>query len=172
MTDQWAFTAPFEGIVPHLYLDTRGNPTCGVGFLVTGNVELSRMPWSPDVQAAQADLQLVLEEPPGLPAHRYARLCKARLSELAMRTIFDRKVAEMRRAMTREWHLSTLPESVQLALVDMAYNMGAYALSKFAKLRAACVARDWRAAAAECSRKGVQDARNDATRGLFLAAVD
>lgn len=167
--DQWSFTAVFEGIIPHLYLDTRGNPTCGVGFLVVNEFELRKLPWSPDSQAATADYQLVRAAPFGRPAPYYARFCKARLPEPAMRQIFDVKIAELRKQLFG-WHLERCPERVQIALLDMTYNLGVAGLNKFAKLRRAVDFRDWPTAAAECRRNGVQQARNMATTELFLRA--
>lgn len=166
---QWNFTAPFEGIVPHLYLDTAGVMTCGVGFAVPSVAELVKLPWWPNAFEAQADYRIVRGQPAGRVASFYAPLCKARLLSNGMQAVFAARVAEFRRNM-RDWSLERQPLPVQLALVDMAYNLGAGGLSKFAKLRAAVNARDWSTAAVESHRNGVQQARNDATRDLFLSA--
>lgn len=163
---QWDFTAPFEGIVPHLYLDTRGNVTCGVGFLIADDAALRRFPWSPSTQSAVADYRLVLEAAPGRPARWYAQFCVARLSEAAMRQAFNNRVVWFRRALA-DWHLERQPEAVQIALIDMAYNLGVAGLTRFKRLRAAVDAQDWDSAALESSRLGVQSARNIATARLM-----
>lgn len=177
--DQWSFTAPFEGIVPHLYLDSGGLLTCGVGFLVEDERELRRLPWSPNVQAAVADARAVkdtLHVEPGQLWHAraasaYRPLCSARLSEASMHAIFADKVLAFRRAIDPAWKLTNWPEPVQLALVDMAYNLGVGGLNKYRRLQMAVFARQWHVAADECARRGIQAARNEATRRLFLSAV-
>lgn len=176
-TDQWSFTAPFEGVVPHLYKDSRGNVTCGVGFLVTDEQSLGRYPWSPNTQAATADYRLVKAEPferkgtdgktRPQPAVHYMQLCKARLSELGMRAVFAVKVAEMQRAIAQDWKLAQCPEAARIALIDMAFNLGPRGLNEFAKLHRAVINGDWETAAKECARGGVQPARNEATAFLF-----
>lgn len=171
MIDQYAFTAPFEGVVPHLYLDSLGFATCGVGFLVDSERALLELPWSPSTQAARADWALVKAAPRGHVASFYKQYCKAWLKEPAMRAVFQAKVDGMRRAMQPVWRLTLLPEPAQLALVDMAYNLGVSGLSKFHKLQAAVLVRDWHTAAAECMRNGVQPARNAATAQLFTSLI-
>lgn len=171
---QWDFTAPFEGVVPHLYLDTRGNPTCGVGFMIASEAELVRLPWWPNAQEAIADFRLLKTVTGDLnhPASSYQRLVRARLREDGMRAVFDAKIAALRKALEPGWQLSHWPESVQIALMDMGYNLGVVGLAKFRRLHLACFARNWRIAADECHRGVVQTARNEATRGLFLSAIE
>lgn len=168
--NQWSFTAPHEGIVTHLYLDTRGNPTCGVGFLVPDEATLVRLPWRPNVGAAIADYHNVKEAGPGHVASYYKRFCKARLDELDMQRLFDAHVHAFRKQIDPVWKLAQWPEPVQIALVDMAFNLGAGGLNKYRKLQSAVFARQWALAADECSRGGIGAARNEATRQLFLSA--
>jgi GH24 family phage-related lysozyme (muramidase) len=170
MTDQWSFTAVHEGVVPHLYLDTRGNPTCGVGFLVPDEATLVRLPWRPNVQAAITDYHNVRAAAPGHAASFYRQFCACRLTEPDMRRLFDEHVKVFRKALEPAWHLASCPEPVQVALVDMAFNLGVGGLAKYRKLQAAVFAKQWVAAASECSRGGIGAARNEATRQLFLSA--
>jgi len=170
-SDQWAFTVRWEGVVPHLYLDTVGIPTCGVGFSVPTEAELVKLPWSPSVETAIEDYRRVRMQPKGLAASSYEPFCNARLSMEAMQMVFDEKIEAVREQLQDDWQLDMQPVPVQIALVDMAYNLGVAGLGKFVKLKAAVARRDWVTAAAESSRRGVQQPRNDATRELFLAAA-
>lgn len=170
VNDQWDFTAPFEGIVPHLYLDTRGNVTCGVGFLVSDEATLVRLPWWPSIPDAIADYHHVCTAEKGHAASFYKPMCKARLTEFDMRRLFDLHVTAFRKQMDPTWRLRQWPECVQIALVDMAFNLGVGGLAKFHKLQVAVFARQWAAASAECHRNGIGDARNEATKQLFLQA--
>jgi len=73
------------------------------------------------------------------------------------------------RAQLPAW--DTYPEPAQLALFDMAFNLGVSGLfRKFPKMIAAVRARDWATAAAQCHRNGIQDARNEETADLFRQA--
>lgn len=171
MMTQWEFTAPFEGVIPHLYLDTRGNVTCGVGFLLANRAAVDAYEWHPNLNAAHADYDKVRVMAPGHVASYYASACTAHLTDETMHEHFDRHVASVRSQLASSWHLADLPRDAQIALVDMAFNLGVAGLDKFKKLHAAVDARDWATAATECSRKGVQQARNDATRDLFLGLV-
>lgn len=168
--DQWSFTSRFEGVIPHLYLDTVGIPTCGVGFAVRSEAELAQFQWTPSLSEAVADYRIICRQPSGLPASLYKRHTKARLSDESIRNTFEIIIASVRRQL-KNWNLDTQPVPVQLALVDMAYNLGVAGLGKYVKMRAAVEARDWARAADECSRRGVQQPRNEATRELFLAAL-
>lgn len=176
-SDQWSFTAPFEGVVPHLYKDSLGFITCGVGFLVKGPEELARFPWKPNCQSAIADYNLVKNEPheyadPSGKKHvhgaaYYAQFCNAHLSDLSMKAVFASRVIDIRKLLQQDWQLARTPELAQIALVDMAYNLGVGGLSRYVKLREAVLERDWNTASHECFRRGIQEARNVATAQLF-----
>jgi hypothetical protein len=83
------------------------------------------------------------------------------------------------------WRLERYPAEAQVALTDMAFNLGVgtpfavpvrapekrKGLGAYTDLFAACEARDWTKAARECKRGGIGQARNDATAAQFLACV-
>jgi GH24 family phage-related lysozyme (muramidase) len=168
--DQWAFTSRWEGVVPHMYLDTAGIVTCGVGFALRDETAVALLPWTPDVLTAIDDFRILSVKPSGLPAALYKRHCRAELSGAAIREVFELKIADVRRRLEAHWQLSMQPVPVQLALVDMAYNLGVAGLTKFERLHDAVQSRDWITAANECSRRGIQAPRNEATIELFLVA--
>lgn len=159
-----------EGKVPHMYLDTVGIVTCGIGFALPDVKACVKLAWSPSSAAAEADWRLVKAMTPGKPASFYRSSTVAKLSEAAMREAVNRKLDEMLRQLG-EWHLERHPESVRIAVLDMAYNLGVGGVNKFARLRAALDVKDYVKAAAECKRKGISDARNAETAALFVSAV-
>lgn len=168
---QFDFTAKYEGIVPHLYLDSRGNPTCGIGFLVENREDLRKFAWNPNLQEAQADWVLLKD----LPANRvpgfYRKAVRASLSDAEMRKHFDIEVGKFRALLSSKgWKIATLPIPAQIAVVDMAYCLGVGGLEKFTKLKAAVLSGNWSEASKQCSRKGVQEERNVATSALFAQA--
>lgn len=170
---QWAFTSPHEGVIPHLYLDKRRNVTCGVGFLVREVHELDQYPWMPSVATARGDWAELIR--PGVLAGQlpgyYRRICCARLSTESMRAVFEDKVELFRRDIRAHWALEQQHPLVQIALVDMAFQLGAAGLKRFRKLHAAVMSRDYRAAASESYRRDAQARRNLATAALFAAAA-
>ncbi len=118
-----------------------------------------------------------MEQPPGRVASYYRQFCKARIPQAAIRGVFERKVDEIERQLSRPWGYEYLPEAAQIALVDIAYNIGVAGLGKFKKLRAAVLANDWALAAAESKRRerpapnGIAPSRNASTRELFLSLL-
>lgn len=166
---QFDFTAPFEGVVPHLYLDSEGLMTCGVGFRVFDRQDLKRFPWDRLI-AAQADYVEVERLGPGHSLEKYHLVTAARLSQDGMRLLFDAEVWTVRSALQAHgWKLQNHPEVVQVAIVDIFYNCGVGA--KFPAFRAAVEARDYALAAVESHRKDVSDARNKATADLLKSAA-
>jgi GH24 family phage-related lysozyme (muramidase) len=175
---QWDFTAPHEGVVPHLYLDSRGLPTCGVGFLIPNAAALQRLQWSPSCELAdyQTLIQIARDNTDDFfrshTADFYRNCTSARLSDAAMRAEFDQKVTDIQQLLARlGWQLDRQPAIAQLAIVDMAYNLGVGRLAKFDKFRKAVAARAWNIAADESSRIGVSAARNAATAAAFRSCV-
>lgn len=169
LPDHWAFTAPFEGVVPHQYLDTRRIITAGVGFALPTERSVATLAWD-DLEVALVDWRLLQQSsrPAGMRASYYRSVTRATLPEAAMRSAFESRVADFRAAMRDDWRLDALLAPAQLALVDMAYNLGVAGLRRYEDLRAAVRAGDWQTAASECHRRGVQIKRNAATAELFL----
>lgn len=165
-----------EGCVPHLYLDTRGNVTCGVGRLVKKAGELGNYSWS-DFTAALKDFATLQEmarnSSYGMkwPASRYKPLMKARM--LNPREGLVESIKAIDKALTKrvpgfEQH----PVAVQEALIDMAYNLGTDGLVKgYPKMFAALAVPDYVWAADECHRNGVSDTRNRRTAERIRSAT-
>jgi len=163
---QWDFTAPFEGVVPHLYKCTAGVVTWGVGF-TGGILAARRLPWSP-----QGQLDLDWIEVESLPAGKlpsfYRARTSARLSDAAMRAEFQHHVQDFEQRLIKNHpRYLTYPHLVRIALLDMAFNLGVGGLLKFKKLLAACERGDWDEAAVQCVRRGIQAQRNESTQALF-----
>lgn len=160
------FVAEHEGFVPHIYKDTRGYLTFGYGF----RPPLEAYPWLPDVRTAHADAEMLMSAPAGKHHRYYAKMCKASLSEAACRNILAQKLEALSLSPTlaKDWRFNVLPQPAQVALLDMAYNLGITGLGKFLRLRAAVVTANWAIAARECKRQGPSETRNAATAALFL----
>lgn len=173
--NQWDFTAPFEGIIPHLYLDTAGYVTAGVGFMLPKLVDAQALDWAQPVSSDDVtrDWYTVRAVGAGKLPRAYRIATECRLSEAGMRAEFDRRMALVSYELARVWRdFDALPAPAQLAIKDMAWNCGVGSLRRhWPKFRAAVDRRDWQTCAKQCRRRGIQESRNDATRKLFESLI-
>lgn len=166
------FIWPFEGKIPHMYLDTAGFVTTGVGFMLPDLAAARRLSWDRP-GFVDTDWASVRAQPLGRPAASYRRFTNARLTEDVIKREFETRLALFESQMVKAlpaWR--SYPDSVRIALLDMAYNMGGGFLAHWPKLHAAVKARAWHECARQCVRTGpgAQPARNAATVALFATA--
>ncbi len=169
-----------EGVVPHLYLDTLGLVTCGVGHMIPGQVAMAGIPI---VHPRGTEATLIdkiaewqrakLLEPARLPEY-YTANTRLRMTPEAITALQDSDVASFQQAPRSLLPgFDEFPEPAQEALLDMAFQLGAKGLiEKFPHLATAVKASDWQTCAAECHRAGIQEWRNVATADLFRQATD
>lgn len=168
----------WEGRIPHMYLDTKGLVTVGVGKML------------PDVKAAQAlafvrradgaaataaeiktDFDKVSQQTKGKLASTY----EAYTALILPADVIDKLLASVVAGFEADLKANFAgydfyPAPAKRALLDMVYNLGTAGLLKFKKLKKAVEAAQWKDAAAECHRQGPSQERNDWTRDLFLEA--
>lgn len=168
-----------EGVINHLYLDTRGNATIGVGQLVPDAAFARTLPLvhrqggqPASADEIDADYARVMAEPPARVASSYRSATRLVLPDEAIDQLLDQRVDEFMDGLGRQLPgFEQFPEGAQQALLDMAFNLGLGGLTrKFPKLMRAAKNQDWQTCAAECSRRGIGDTRNAATRALFDGA--
>lgn len=180
-----AITEPLEGSIPHLYLDIRGLPTIGLGYLVRTLPEALRLPLR-RATGAPASEQEIREEWQRLRAapelahlgHRAAaRVCRLHLTGEAIERLALERLDAMADDIARRLPaLSSMPASAQLAICSMAWAIGTAFVSRgWPRWRAAIDASDYTVAAVECTIRtsdnpGVKP-RNALNRRLFLAAA-
>lgn len=169
-----------EGVVPHLYLDTLGLVTCGVGHMISNPDAMANilLVHSSGGEASLADkvtewYRVKRLEPARLPAY-YAANTTLRMTPEAIAGLQDSDVAAFQQALRSLLSgFDEFPESAQEALLDMAFQLGAKGLiDKFPHLVAAANVHDWQTCAAQCHRAGIQEWRNVATASLFRQAAE
>ncbi|AZZ99926.1 hypothetical protein [Pseudoalteromonas sp. R3] len=176
----------FEGVIDHLYLDTRGNPTIGVGFHVSSKEAFTRLSLrdkrtnKPASRAQkQQEYNTLTRLPAGKTARWYDEHCSLHLPHSESMRLLQQQISNFEQELTRlicpkngyTRPYNKLPSSVRLALLDLAYNLGITNLSsRWPKLQTALKQEDWQRAANECARKHVSKARNQATYALFMQA--
>lgn len=179
----WAETAAdfarWEGRVPHMYLDTRGLVTVGIGQRVFSLKQAQGMPFERRSDKAKAsadeikaDHEAVLKQPAGKRWPYYTPYTKLDLPEEEIDRLLREKVdgfeADLRASFAG---YDNYPAPAKRALMDMIYNLGKTGLLKFTTLKKAAEAGEWKKAAERCRRIGPSDERNDWTRDLFLEAA-
>jgi GH24 family phage-related lysozyme (muramidase) len=168
----------FEGRIAHMYLDTRGLVTVGVGKMLPHVAAAQKLPFvqrangqPASAEQIAADFAAVKAQPLGKLAHSYRKFTQLELPDAAidalLRLTVDSFEADLR---ARLPGYAKAPAPAKAALLDMAYNLGMDGLLKFARLKAAVAAGRWAQAAAECRRNGPSPERNEWTRDQFLAA--
>jgi GH24 family phage-related lysozyme (muramidase) len=170
----------WEGSCRHMYVDTRGYVTTGVGHLLKDANAAVALPWvqrSTGRSATADEIRTAFRDVSAMGAgHKagfYQRasdlvLPQAKLEQLVASRLENEFLPGLRRLCP---HFDGYPVPAQRALVDMAYNLGVAGLGKFPTLIAACERGDFAAAADACHRRSSRDERNDATRALFLEAA-
>jgi GH24 family phage-related lysozyme (muramidase) len=169
----------FEGNVRHMYRDTEGHVTTGVGHLLRTPADAQKLPWI-DGRTGQratpeqidAEFDRVIGMPEGLKAGGYREpdglvLPKALAAALSQQRLENEFLPGLRRIFP---DFDAFPREAQRALVDMVYNLGVAGLGKkFPKMIAACNSGDWATAAEQCRRSSCREDRNAWTRDQFLA---
>jgi GH24 family phage-related lysozyme (muramidase) len=168
----YAFTAPFEGIINHMYLDSKGFVTVGVGCLLSSPREAIKLPFIPSTEVT-ADFIALQNKPAGHVASWYKQFTHCLLPSAAIRSEFDRRgvsfVDSLRRLVPT---FDDAPEPAQLAMFDIIWNVGSGSMAtSWVNLKEAFGRRDFITCASESRRRPpVSAERNVAVGKLFIAA--
>jgi GH24 family phage-related lysozyme (muramidase) len=165
-----------EGVIEHIYLDSVGLQTVGVGFLLRQPTDVLRYTWSDVAQAredwfALQNLKGPEVEYTKLSARWYKKHTKARLLDVdsALQQKIQSFDSQLR---TRGLPMDTIPTAAWEGVIDLAYNVGvAGLLGGFPKFCASLKAFDFKGCARECRRPQVSASRNVWCRGRFEKAA-
>jgi GH24 family phage-related lysozyme (muramidase) len=176
----------FEGEVAHLYLDSRGNPTIGVGFLMANanqfcalNLVHKQSGKPASNSEKQAEYKKISKQKSGYKASWYAQFCELTLPSHETDKFLHKHLVQFKQELNKVFskqsgfncQFEQMPLSAQYALLDMAFNLGTPHLAKnWPRLHQAIKQQDWHCAAQECSRRHIQSERNAATEQLFKQA--
>lgn len=162
-----------EGVIPHLYLDTVGAVTVGVGNMLPNVAAAQQLRFVQRTTQAPAnadeiaaDFDAVRQQPKGKVAGAYKAHTKLDLPAAAIDELLDARIAGFQRELRSKFaDFDRYPITAQFALVDMAFNLGTHGLvTKFPKFTKAVIAKDWATAAKESHRPQVQASRNATVR--------
>ena len=142
----------WEGAVAHMYRDTLGYCTVGIGNLIHDVDEAMSIPFRFAAREAtrpeiSSDFHRVMAMPKGLKASAYRTTTGPRI-ELTDGSIYqlaaDRLAREFLPGLAVLYPgFEEFPLGPQRALVDLAWNVGIHGLAQFSRLRDAVNSRAW-----------------------------
>jgi GH24 family phage-related lysozyme (muramidase) len=169
-----------EGNIPHLYKDTKGKITIGVGYVVRNldaALKLDFIDKASGARASQEDIRkeyeaiAILPFGQGYPAVSYTKYTRLVLSSTEINRLLNIMAAEKEKEVALRLPLYEYPEDVQRVLIDMAYNLGTTGLfNKFPKFIEAIKAKKWSEASKECRSRDISEERNQKRKSLLERA--
>lgn len=181
----------YEGWANHLYVDSTGNVTVGVGYLVASQAVAAKLPLFKVVKDAPGDAATAKEKEAefatvaalqkGYRAAWYKTHTTLVMKDADVTKLRDEHITEFYGHLVRIYtkangypaDFDDLSTKVQQALFDLIFNLGQTGITaKFKNFDAAVKAGDWKKAATESNRPQVAAARNDYVKTLFLGAAD
>lgn len=171
----------YEGRINHLYLDSKGFVTVGVGHFLGAVGDAQKLPFKkPNNMNATAeeikeDYEAVRKQPKNRIAIFYKNHTKLTLPEAEITRLTNQHIDSFAKELKIVYHdFEIFPQEVRLALFDLIFNVGMTDLrTKWPKLNAAVKAKNWREAAAQSNRAPpVSAERNAYVRNLLERAAD
>lgn len=155
-----AFSAPMEGRVPTMYCDCLGLITTGVGNLINTPSEAEALPWKlhdgsradlADVRADWNKLHDGAQHYAKLKWTVYANTMRCHLEDAAIDALVRRTLAANEVTLRKRFdQWDSFPADAQLAIMSMAWAVGAGFYAKFPMLSRCIDAQDWDGCIANC----------------------
>lgn len=179
-----SFSQKFEGYVHWMYLDVKGLVTIGIGNLIDPIDAALGLPFvhADGREASRAEISAewnLIHDRHELAhqGHRAAQnFCKLRLTDESIANLVRTRLAQNEQYLVAHFFqdFEDWPADAQLGILSMAWALGAGFPKGWPKFTAACKAKAWSDAAANCrmSEKGNPGVkpRNDANVRLFGTA--
>jgi len=187
-TDLRTKLTQYEGKFNHLYLDTKGKVTTGVGHLIPNKIAIASVALYkvknnlPFQLASLHEKQTEYDKIAKLPwGQRYGAASFKKHTTLVMKDadinlILDKHIDSFYKELSNIFNkakgypenFDQLHKNVQQALFDMIFNLGATKIvNTFPSFNAALKNSDWKKAATESNRPDVSPARNQYVKQLF-----
>lgn len=170
----------YEGRVAHMYLDSNGFVTVGIGHLLTSIHLAQKIPFKnySGKMASGAEIKIDFLSVKKQPANRIHSFYKKSTRLFLENSDIDKLLLMHIEAFERELKLiypgfGEFPSEARMALFDIIFNIGMTDLkNKWPKFNAAVAQRNWQAAAENSGRKSpVSTERNLYVRRLFEMAA-
>jgi GH24 family phage-related lysozyme (muramidase) len=180
----------YEGKINHLYLDSVGKVTVGIGHLIPDRNSVTTVPLfhakngvatkPATPQEKQKEYDTIAKLNKGYKASWYGKHTTLLIKDSDITTQLNKHIASFYQELTNIYKKSSgypddfdkLPKNVQIALFDMIFNLGAHKIvNVFTSFDKAVKAGDWKKASQECNRPQLDPARNNYVKNLFLSAA-
>jgi GH24 family phage-related lysozyme (muramidase) len=166
----------YEGRVPHLYLDSRGFVTVGVGHLLSSAAKAQELAFVTDsgesatTEMIAEEYKQIAEQEANHAAIYYQSFTQLRLSDSAIDQLTEKHIDSFYTELKTIYsEFDSFPTDIKLALFDLIFNLGMTNLrKKWPKLNGCIAAKDWNSAAENCRRRGIADERNEYVKALLL----
>jgi len=179
----------YEGRIPHLYLDTVGKVTVGIGHMVPNKVATVQMVKKgannllvvATLQEKQAEYDAVKKQSFGRShgAASFKKHTTLTMKDVDINAQRDKHVQSFYKELTGYYATSNgftkafdaMPVEVQKALFDMVFNLGITKLkNQYTKFNGFIKTEAWGDAAKQSNRMGISPVRNKYVLDLFNAA--
>jgi GH24 family phage-related lysozyme (muramidase) len=165
----------YEGYVTHMYLDSKGYVTAGIGHMMPNAIEAQKVKFmradgSPAFSdEISAEFNAVKSFNTILKAYMYKRITKLYLTDEEINRLTNNHLSNFYTGLKRIYpEFDDYPKNVRFALFDMIYNLGEGGLrDKFPNFNKAIKTRAWAEAADQSSRKDVNEERKQYVAGLL-----
>jgi len=171
----------YEGRISHMYLDSNGFVTVGVGHLLSTvtSAQLLAFKNSKNLPATneeiKADYDKVKKQPANRLASMYKKYTKLRLPDAEIDKLTNKHIQSFEEELKRLYgDFDSFPSKARIALFDLIFNLGMTELNNnWPNFNAAVRDKDWQRAADNSSRKApISDARNKYVEDLLQACVE
>lgn len=170
----------YEGKISHMYLDSKGFVTVGVGHLLKDLASAQKlnfknkdnMPASKD--EIKTDYEAVKNQPKNRLASFYKKHVKLKILNPDINTLTNKHIDSFEGELEIIFSdFPTYPSEVRFALFDIIFNVGMTNLNnEWPKFKKAVIAKDWITAARESNRKSpISEQRNKYVKDLFEKAA-
>ena len=172
----------FEGKVPHMYLDSVGLVTVGVGNLLETAEEAAKLAFvdrgtgqpAPRDEIRAEHAKLAAMEQDNYAAGYFRQHTSLNLPDEAIEASVLEHLHEFEEGLRNSFAgFDAYPDQAKKGVMDMVFNLGLNGLlNKFPSFSRGFRDRRWQACHDECNRRGIAKARNDYVRSLFTELID
>jgi GH24 family phage-related lysozyme (muramidase) len=158
-----------EGSISHMYLDTVGKVTVGVGNMLPDIASAQRLGFvdrktlkPATKEEIKTEFEKVSKLVKGLIASSYKKDTTLDLPSTEIDKLLDSRIDGFKTELKGKFpSFDTYPMTVQFGILDMAFNLGTNGLvTKFPSFKKAIEEKDWKKAATESNRPQVSVTRN------------
>ncbi|MBE1285410.1 MAG: hypothetical protein GJ676_19010 [Rhodobacteraceae bacterium] len=165
----------YEGKIPHMYLDSVGKVTVGVGHMLPNLSAAQKLSFvnasnkAATKEEIKTDWDAVVAKGKGLKASAYKHKDSLTLPVAKIDAQMASHIKSFRTELKKIFpNFQNYSDEVRLALFDMIFNLGMTRLKKkFPTFVQAIKDEDWKKAASESKRKGISGKRNAYVKKLL-----